>query len=269
MLRFAANLSLLYPQLPFMQRFAAAAADGFAGVEILFPYDQAAAAIATALREQGLQAVLINTPLGNAAAGDRGLAGQPGREAEFEQALDRAIDVARTIDCPRIHLMSGVGSLSEGLEQRRPVLLRNLRHAARRLAPHGLAGLVEPINGRDIPGYLVRTQAQAHGLVQELGEPNLAVQMDLYHCQIAEGDLATRLAEHLPGGRVAHIQIAGVPERHEPDRGELHYPYLFERIDALGYQGWIGCEYRPRGDTSAGLAWLRRWREREALTAHA
>ena len=256
--RFAANLSLMYTELPFLQRFEAAAQDGFRAVEFLFPYDFDATGIAAALRAAGLQQVLFNAPPGDMGAGDRGTCSLPGREAEFRAGIERAIGYAAALRCPRLHVMAGIVSDAAQRERQRACYVANLRWAARRLAAEGITALIEPINTRDMPGYLLNTQADAHAIVAEVGEPNLKVQMDLYHCQIVEGDVATKIRRHLAG--VGHMQIAGVPERHEPDVGELNHPYLFELIDALGYQGWIGCEYRPRGATREGLGWLARWR---------
>jgi hydroxypyruvate isomerase len=252
--RFAANLSTMYTEYPFLQRFEAAARDGFEAVECQFPYEAPAAEVAAALRGAGLKQVLLNAPAGDAAAGERGIAGLPGREREFDAGLDQAIEYALALDCPLVHLMAGILIDESSRARQRACYLANLRHGARRLAQHGLTALIEPINPRDVPGYLLNTQADGHAVVAEVGEPNLKVQMDLYHCQIVEGDLATRLRQYL--GRVGHLQIAGVPERHEPDIGEINHPYLFALIDELGYQGWIGCEYRPRAGTSAGLGWL-------------
>ncbi len=257
--RFAANISTMYTERPFLDRFAAARRDGFAAVECQFPYGATADSIRAALEAAGLSLVLINTPAGDASAGERGLAAVPGREAAFREALDQAIEYARTTGCTRIHLMAGVPPGDASREDCAAVFAANLRHAARLLGPLGITGLVEPINPRDMPGYFLRTQEQAHALLASVGEDALAVQMDLYHCQIVEGDVATRIRRHFSG--IGHVQIAGVPEREEPDRGELHYPYLFALLDALGYDGWVGCEYRPHGETSAGLGWLHRWRE--------
>jgi hydroxypyruvate isomerase len=256
--RFAANQSLMYAEQPFMQRFEAAARDGFRAVECQFPYAFPAAEIAAALRANGMQQVLINAPPGDPAAGDRGTCSLPGREDEFRDGVERAIGYAVTLDCPRLHVMAGVVSDEAQRARQRETYVGNLRWAARRLAREGITALIEPINTRDVPGYLLDRQADAHAVVAEVGEPNLKVQMDLYHCQIVEGDLATKIRRYLSG--VGHVQIAGVPERHEPDVGELNYPYLFELIDELGYDGWVGCEYRPRGATRDGLGWMARWR---------
>jgi len=265
--RFAANLSMLYSDLDFHARFAAAARDGFEAVEYLFPYAYAPAQLAALLRENGLQQVLFNAPPGDWDAGERGLACLPGREAEFAAGIAQAIDYALALGCPRIHVMAGLApeaSKSADAAAAHATYVANVRLAARQAAPHGLQILLEPINGRDMPGFFLSRQDQAHALLAEIGEPNAKVQMDLYHCQIAEGDLATKIRQYLPGGNVGHIQIAGVPERHEPDVGEINYPYLFKLLDSLGWDGWIGCEYKPaRGAaahaTSDGLGWLGPW----------
>ena len=273
--RFAANLSMLYNELPFLDRFGAAARDGFEAVEYLFPYAFPAAEIADRLRAHGLQQVLFNTPPGGLdsagfdaawAAGDRGTACLPGREAEFQAGVRAALDYARVLDCPRIHLMAGLVPAGRSREALQPTYIANLRWAARAAAAEGRTVLIEPINTRDIPGFFLNRQDQAHAIVEAVGEPNLQVQMDLYHCQIVEGDVAMKIRQYLPTGRVGHFQIAGVPQRHEPDLGELHHPYLFQVIDEVaagcGWQGWVGCEYRPArgavpGGTSDGLGWLR------------
>ena len=266
--RFAANLSLMYTELPFLQRFAAAAADGFTGVEYLFPYAHSAAELAALLREHGLQQVLFNAPPGGQTLADMASAWDAGargslclvgaqHEAAFRAGVLQALDYAAALGCPRIHLMSGLLPAGQSWEAVQDMVQARLRWALQQAAGSGVTLLLEPINQRDMPGYALSYQAQAHALVQAIDHPQLQVQMDLYHCQIMEGDLATRLRQYLPTGRVGHIQIAGVPERHEPDTGEVHYPYLFALIDALGYSGWIGCEYRPRAGTRAGLGWLR------------
>jgi 2-dehydrotetronate isomerase len=253
--RFAANLSMMYNEVPFLERFAACARDGFEAVEFLFPYAFPAEAIAAELTRNGLRQVLFNTVPGNFDAGERGLASLPGREAEFLAGVDRAIEYAVALGCPRLHAMAGLAPPDADRRQRREIYVGNLKEAAARCAKHGIELLVEPINTRDIPGYFLNRQDDAHALLAEVGAPNLKVQMDLYHCQIVEGDLETRIRRHLPS--VGHVQIAGVPQRHEPDLGEVNYPYLFGLLDELGYDGWIGCEYRPRAGTSAGLGWLR------------
>ena len=253
--RFAANLSMLYNEHAFLDRFGAAAADGFKAVEYLFPYEHPAAELAARLRDHGLQQVLFNAPPGDWAAGERGLTCLPGREAEFRDGVHRAIDYARALDCPRIHLMAGLAPDATDRGALRATYLANLDWAAAQA--RDIAFLIEPINTRDIPRFFLNRQDQAHQIVLEVGAPNLQVQMDLYHCQIVEGDLAKKIELYLPSGRVGHFQIAGVPERQEPDVGEINHPYLFALIDRLGWDGWIGCEYRPRAGTSAGLGWMK------------
>lgn len=257
--RFAANLTLMYTEHAFTDRFAAAAADGFDAVECLFPYELGNDALVQRLREHRLSLVLFNLPAGDWAAGERGLAAQPGREAEFAASVGTALACALASGCRQLHALAGLVPAAAGAADRaamRRTYLANLRHAARVFEPHGIMLLIEPINTRDMPGYFLTHQQQARDVIDEIGAPNLKLQMDLYHCQIMEGDLATRLREHI--GTIGHVQIAGVPGRHEPDIGELNYAYLFDLLDELGYPGHVGCEYRPRAATSAGLGWWRR-----------
>ncbi|EFQ64124.1 hydroxypyruvate isomerase [Pseudomonas fluorescens WH6] len=256
--RFAANLSMLYPQHEFIERFAAAKADGFDAVEYLFPYEYSAEVLQQRLSDNGLVQALFNAPPGDWAAGERGIASLPGREAEFRGGFDQALEYAAVLGNSRVHVMAGLLP-SEDLRQRHhAVYLENLAYAGAAAAEVGVTVLLEPINTRDMPGFYLNRQDQAHAICREVGAGNLKVQFDCYHCQIVEGDLATKLRRDFGG--IGHIQIAGVPDRHEPDLGELNYPYLFELIDQLGYDGWVGCEYRPKGDTSAGLQWLRDWK---------
>jgi hydroxypyruvate isomerase len=260
--RFAANLTLMYTEHAFADRFAAAATDGFNAVECLFPYELGTDELARRLRDQRLSLVLFNLSPGDWAAGERGLAALPGREAEFAASVDTALAYALGSGCRQLHAMAGLVPADTGACDRAAMhhtYVANLRNASRALAPHGITLLIEPINTRDMPGYFLNRQQPAHDLVAEVGEPNLKVLMDLYHCQIMEGDVATRLRRHIDG--VGHLQIAGVPERHEPDSGELNYPFLFDLIDSLGYRGHVGCEYRPRAGTSAGLGWWRNSRQ--------
>jgi len=252
--RFAANLSMLYPESDFLDRFAAAASDQFTAVEYLFPYAFEAALLARRLADHGLQQVLFNAPPGDWDRAERGLACLPGRQAEFRQGLLQALG------CPRVHVMAGVAPAHTGREQLQATYLENLAWAAQQARPRGVDILIEPINTRDIPGYYLNRQDEAHAVLAAVGAANLKVQMDLYHLQIVEGDVTTKLRRYLPTGRVGHLQIAGVPSRNEPDVGELNLGHLFGVIDELGFDGWIGCEYRPRAGTSAGLDWLRRLR---------
>ena len=275
--KFAANLSMLYNELPFLDRFEAAARDGFLGVECLFPYAWSAQEMAARLQGNGLRQVLLNAPPGgtdaasSVAAWDSGLRGTAcvrGREAEFRQGVEMALAYAETLDCPRIHLMAGLVPTGVERDAVRATYVTNLRWAAAQAAQAGRGVLIEPINARDMPRYFLNRQDHAHEIVAEVGAPNLQVQMDLYHCQIVEGDVATKLRQYLPTGRVGHIQIAGVPERHEPDSGELNDRYLLGVLDTVaaqcGWDGWVGCEYRPRrgavpGGTSDGLGWMARF----------
>ena len=253
---------MLYPEFKFLDRFEAAAKDGFKAVEYLFPYAFESREIAMRLKVNGLQQVLFNAPPGDWEGGERGLACLPGREAEFRTGIGQALDYAAVLDCPRIHVMAGLLPVGTQHETLYPTYINQLRWAAQEAAKQGVDVLIEPINTRDIPGFFLNRQDHAHQVVKDVGASNLKVQMDLYHCQIVEGDLAMKLRKYLPTGHVGHVQIAGVPERHEPDVGELNYPYLFSVLDELGYSGWVGCEYRPRagmqpGGTSAGLGWLK------------
>ncbi|MCP5150334.1 MAG: hydroxypyruvate isomerase family protein [Ectothiorhodospiraceae bacterium] len=259
--RFAANLSMMFTEVPFLDRFERAARAGFTGVEFLFPYEHPAAEIARRLRDNGLSQALFNLPPGNWEAGERGMAALAGREAEFAASVDRALEYAEALDCPRVHVMAGLVPDPAVRERAFDVYVGNLRLAAERAAAAGRELVIEPINNRDIPGYFINYQSDGVRAIEAVGSPVLGLQLDLYHCQIMEGDLAVHVREL--AGVTRHIQIAGVPERHEPDVGEINYPYLFRLIDEVGYQGWIGCEYRPRGETEAGLGWLRSW-ERSA-----
>jgi hydroxypyruvate isomerase len=258
--QFAANLSMMYTEHDFLDRFAAAAEDGFRAVEFLFPYAYRAAELRACLDAHGLEQVLFNAPPGDWEAGERGFASQPGREAEFRGAIENALEYAVALACPRVHVMAGLVSADETALHRARRLSTyesNLARAAAQARSAGIDILIEPINGRDMPGYLLSRQSDAHAVVERVGAPNLRVQLDLYHCQIVEGDLTTTLRRDLPKGRVGHLQVAGVPDRHEPDAGELNVRHLFSVVDDLGYDGWIGCEYRPRAGTSEGLEWLR------------
>jgi hydroxypyruvate isomerase len=255
--RLAANLTMMYTEYGFLDRFAAAAHDGFRGVEYLFPYEHPARELRSRLQDHGLTQALFNAPPGDWASGERGLASLPGREPECRASVDKALEYARVLGNDRIHVMAGLIAPGEDRARHRAVYVANLAEAARAAASAGVTVVIEPINTRDIPGYFLNRQDEAHAICREVGAPNLKVQMDLYHCQIVEGDLATKMRQYIGG--VGHVQIAGVPERHEPDAGEVNYGYLLPLLDELGYTGWVGCEYRPRGATNKGLAWARPW----------
>ncbi|KTC52660.1 hydroxypyruvate isomerase [Pseudomonas fluorescens ABAC62] len=258
--RFAANLSMLYPEHAFLERFAAAAADGFDAVEYLFPYEYSAQALKQHLSDNGLVQALFNAPPGDWTAGERGIATLPGRESEFRAGFDRALEYAAVLGNSRIHVMAGLLPSEQQRERHHAVYLENLAYATTQAQHAGVTVLLEPINTRDMPGFFLNRPDQAHAICKEVGASNLKVQFDCYHCQIVEGDLAVKLLRDING--IGHIQIAGVPDRHEPNLGELNYPYLFELIDELGYDGFVGCEYRPKSGTSAGLQWLRDWKAR-------
>ena len=268
---------MMYTELPFLDRFEAAALDGFKAVEYLFPYAYKASELAARLKTNNLQQVLFNAPPGGSDAasiakawdtdGSKGTACVPGREAEFKAGVALALAYAEALHCPRIHLMAGLIAEGLGGQDAQSVYISNLRWAAEQAAKEGFDVLMEPINTRDIPRFFLNRQDHAHDIIGLVGAPNLKVQMDLYHCQIVEGDVAMKIRKYLPTGNVGHFQIAGVPERHEPDIGELNYPYLFNLIDEVSaqcsWQGWVGCEYRPKkggqpGGTTSGLGWLQK-----------
>ncbi|MDR1827942.1 MAG: hydroxypyruvate isomerase family protein [Methylobacteriaceae bacterium] len=263
--RFAANLSTMYNDVPFMERFARAAADGFVGVEFLFPYDYEPAELKKQLDQHGLTHVLFNAPPGDWGAGERGLASLPGREGEFVQAIEKALGYATVLECKTVHVMAGNIVPLVLRERQRAVFLANLARAADMAAAKGVTIVLEPINHRNMPLYFLERQDEGQAIVAELGRENVAVQFDIYHCQVAEGDVATRLRRDLP--HIGHIQIAGVPDRHEPDKGELNYEWLFHYLDEIGYKGWIGCEYNPAGDTSQGLGWFKPWRDKQKTSS--
>lgn len=291
--QFAANLSMLYPELPFLDRFEAAAKDGFTAVEYLFPYEWPAAELSARLRGNGLQQVLFNAPPGPGTDAEslalawsqnmRGMACLPEHQQDFRVGFELALSYAQALDCPRIHVMAGLvpevmrapdarperlrtsSNAFHDLPALRDTYLSNLQWAAEQAASAGRDVLIEPINTRDIPGFFINRQADAHTVVQTVGASNLKVQFDLYHCQIVEGDVISKLREYLPTGRVGHLQIAGIPDRHEPHEGELAYSAAYEVIDQIEaagqWRGWLGCEYRPRGGSQAGATsqGLRAW----------
>ena len=251
--QFAANLSMLWNELPFLDRFDAAAKAGFKAVEFLFPYDFKAEDIAERLQRNGLQLVLHNLPPGDWAAGERGLACIPGREDEFRAGVAKAAAYAPVIDVQRWHCMAGLVPAGVSEAQARATWVANVRHAAAEAKKLGLPLLIEPINSFDMPGYFVNRPRQAIALMDEVGADNVFLQYDIYHAQRVEGELAATIEKYLP--RIGHIQLADNPGRNEPGTGEIHYPFLFAHLDRIGYQGWIGCEYKPATTTEAGLGW--------------
>jgi len=255
--KLAANISWLFAEVPFLDRFAAAAAAGFQAVEFQFPDDTPPEEIARRLQQHRLTPALFNMPAGDYAKGDRGMAALPGREAEFMAAAERALTLARATGCTRIHALAGIWPEGRPKAEGEETYVANLRRAAELMAPHGISVLIEPLNSRDTPGYFLNASGDALRVIARVGRANLSLQFDLYHCQIMEGDLARHV--RALAGRFAHVQIAGVPDRNEPDIGEVNFPYLLDLLDETGYDGWVGCEYRPRAGTLAGLGWARRW----------
>lgn len=255
--KLAANLSTLFVERPFLERFSAAARCGFRYVEYQFPYAWEAGDVAAAARDAGLTVILHNFPEGNREKGDRGIACHPGREAEFDEHLERAVHYAKAVGCAKLHCLAGLEPAGVPRECLEETFASNLRSAARRLAAAGMQLLIEPINQRSVPGYFLSHSAQAVRILDVLGAPNAALQYDVFHMQIMEGDLARRLERLLP--RIGHVQIADVPGRHEPGTGEINFEFLLAHIDRLGYSGWVGCEYNPEGDTEQGLQWAKRY----------
>jgi hydroxypyruvate isomerase len=265
--KFAANLSTMFTEHPFLDRFAAARAAGFQAVECQFPYEAAPGQIKARLDEHGQELVLFNTPPGDFAAGERGLAGLPGREDDFAAALERTLAYAEMLGTRLIHVMAGVQPNDRQPEACLEVYRRNLEQAAAALGSAGRLALIEPINTRDIPGYLVNTPDEAAALIQELNRDDLKLQFDFYHCQIMAGDLTANFERHRQ--LIPHVQVANLPGRHEPDRGEIDYGFIFGMLDQAGFAGWVGCEYMPAGRTEDGLGWAYRYgiRPKDTLLA--
>jgi hydroxypyruvate isomerase len=256
--RFAANLSMTFTEVDFLDRFSAASRQGFTAVEYLFPYAYPKADLAARLKGEGLQQVLFNAPPGDWARGERGIAALPGREGEFRKALETALDYAEALQCPRLHVMAGLVPAAAQPAAYSETFLRNLAWAAPLAATAGVQLLLEPLNAIDFPGYLVGSVASACDIIGAVGSDNVFLQYDLYHAQMSQGRLAQNFRDHFD--RIRHVQIAGVPGRHEPDGSqEINYPFLFSLMDELGYKGWVGCEYRPLAATVDGLAWAAAW----------
>jgi hydroxypyruvate isomerase len=253
--KFAANLTMLFNELEFLARFEAAAKAGFRGVEYLFPYPFAKERLAEELSKHQLVQVLHNLPAGDWAAGERGIAVNPSRVGEFQEGVGKAIEYATALGCKQVNCLAGITPKDVSAEQARQTFIDNLKFAAPKLAAANIKLLIEPINTRDIPGFFLSGTKQALAIMDEVGSPNLFLQYDIYHMQIMEGDLAPTIARNL--ARIPHLQLADNPGRNEPGTGEINYPFLFQFLDGLGYEGWIGCEYKPKTTTLDGLSWLK------------
>lgn len=263
--RFCANLTMLYSEHEFLDRFAAARRDGFDAVEYMFPYPFAKERLAEALAQNGQRQVLHNLPAGNWEAGERGIACHPGREREFQDGVGRAIEYAQALDCQQVNCLVGIPPSGADRHTVHKTVVGNLAFAADALDRVGIRLLIEPVNGFDIPGFWLQHAEQAVSVIDEVGSDNLWLQYDLYHQQRMAGELTQTYRRLRP--RIAHIQVADNPGRGEPGTGEINYPFLFAELDRDGYAGWIGCEYKPRGATSTGLSWLEPYRRKQAAAA--
>ena len=253
--KFAANLTMMFNEVDFIDRFEAAAQAGFTAVEYLFPYDHHKERLVEELGRQGLRQVLHNLPAGDWAGGERGIACHPGRTGEFQEGVGRAIEYATALGCPQVNCLAGVPPEGVEADMLIETLLANLAFAAAELETAGIRLLMEPINTRDIPGFFVNSTDQAKAIMERVGSDNLSLQYDVYHMQIMEGDLARTIESSMEV--IRHVQVADNPGRHEPGTGEINYPFIFERLDDLGYSGWVGCEYVPSASTAEGLSWIR------------
>lgn len=256
--RFAANLSFLFTERPFLERFAAARAAGFTAVEFHFPYEFDRAALAEVVMTSGLDVVLFNLPPGDWAAGERGIACHPRRVAEFQDGVGQALEYARLLGCAKLNCLAGIAPGDVAHEKARETLVENLRFAAAVTAHAGIELVLEPLNTRDTPGFFVPTTRSGLAVIRDVGSGNLRVQYDIYHAQVMEGDLARTLQEHL--AQIGHIQLADNPGRHEPGTGEINFSFLLQHLDRIGYAGWVGCEYKPSGRTEDSFGWLEPWR---------
>ncbi len=256
--RFAANLTFLFQELAFMDRFAAAAGQGFMAVEFMSAYEHAPAAVAAALRDNGLRVALMNSPAGNMAAGERGLAALPERRRDFRASIGQALEYCAATACPLLHVMAGIVPKKAEPRLLQACYMDNLAWAAEQARQAGVTLTIEPINGRDMPGYFLQDYDYAESVIREVKAPNLHLQFDMYHVQVLHGDVSRRLERQLP--LIAHVQVANPPDRSQPGQGELNYPFLFETLDALGYAGWVGAEYKPSGSTEASLDWFKPYR---------
>ncbi len=256
--KFAANLTMMFNEVDFLDRFAAAARAGFRGVEYLFPYPYDKKALKERLERHGLVQVLHNLPAGDWGKGERGIACHPDRVGEFQEGVGKAIEYATTLGCRQLNCLAGITPAGVALDKVRQTFVDNLKFAAAELKKAGIKLLIEPINTIDIPGFYLTHTAQAVAIIEEVGSDNLFLQYDIYHMQIMEGDLARTMEKNLK--LIAHVQLADNPGRHEPGTGEINYPFLFAHLDRIGYTGWIGCEYKPATTTEAGLGWFAPYR---------
>ena len=255
--KFAANLTWMFQEYDFLERFAAAAALGFSAVECRFPYAWERAQLSDRLNDAGQKQIVFNTPPGDADQGEYGLAALPGRESEFQDSIGLAVDYADALDCKMLHVLAGIADSGPSVEQHFETFMANLEWAVQACGRAGITILIEPINPFERPGYLISTTAQARQAIDQLDSSNVAIQFDFHNAQLVEGNLSALFEQNL--SYIRHVQIAGVPGRTPPDQGEIHYPYLFDLIDELGYTGWVGCEFTPGESTAAGLAWARRY----------
>lgn len=255
--RFAANLSMLFNEYPFLERFDRAAEAGFEAVEFLFPYDEDIPAVRDALQRNNLQQILFNLPAGDFAAGERGFANDPNRKQAFRDGVARALDIAATLECKQINCLTGLTLPNVPLEEQWDTMVENLRYSTEQTAQAGIRQLIEPLNTIDTPNFIISSTAQGLELIERVGHDNLRLQHDVYHMQRMEGNLTATIAAHLD--KIGHIQIADSPDRHEPGTGEINYPFVLAEIDRLGYEGWVSLEYRPAGKTEDSLGWLREW----------
>lgn len=256
--RFAANLSMMFNEVPFLDRFTLARAAGFTAVEFMFPYEFTSIEIKRRLDDNGLELALFNAPAGNWGAGDRGCTALPGRSPEFKSGVMLALEYANALACPRLHLMAGLKPNQASHETYFTTYVNNLQWACEECVAAGIKAVIEPINHRDIPNYFLNTTSQAVSIIDAIGINNLGLQFDLYHAQVTEGDLVNLMTRLMP--YIAHMQVADNPGRNEPGTGEINWTFVFRKIDELGFDGWIGCEYRPKGKTEVGLTWFQSYK---------
>lgn len=255
MTKLAANLTMLFNEVPFLERFKQAKLAGFQAVEFLFPYEYEPEVLAQSVQELDMSVALFNLPPGDWDAGEKGIAALPGREQEFRDSVDTALLYAQALDCRKVHAMSGLIDTNYSLQAHLDTFIDNLRYAADTLGPHGIEVMIEPLNHYDAPNYFIAHQRQAVEYIQKVQRSNVKLQLDLYHAQIMDGDLVRLINEVSPW--IGHVQIASVPDRHEPFDGELNYPYLFNALQQAQYLDWIGCEYKPKNSTHDGLGWAK------------